>query len=441
MGPGGVVSGSVADATVCAAQALPTGAHASKSPRFAGAAAAGASTAESAEAKGEGLVKDFGQDQRLNGVGNEVSAASVPGSQEQEQALELEVKGLKKLFKTKKGIFTALDGVDIKIKPKSTVALLGPSGSGKTTLLRIISGLEEPTEGAVYFDGVDVTSVPVQDRNLGFVFQSYAMFKHMSIADNISFGLRIRKKDVDIDKRVEELLELVELPGIGNRYPSQLSGGQRQRIALARALANSPRLLLLDEPFGALDVMVRKNLRAGLKKIISRLGITTLFVTHDKDEAFDLADEVAIFHRGSIAQSGASEDVKRDPLSPFVLNFIHDVNKVPANCQLLRRMKYSTHKSMAMFQPKDMVVHTDMNAPGPLAPATVAERYNIGFMVKYSVKFDDGVEVELHASREDSNEGGSLDFDVGQRVYVFVDPNVFMDFEPEELDATPGATQ
>jgi len=202
---------------------------------------------------------------------------------------------------------SALDSVSLTVDGGSFVALLGPSGSGKTTLLRIIAGLAFADRGKVLFDDEDVTDLPVQDRGIGFVFQSYALFRHMTVARNIAFGLDMMKRKVrppraEIANRVEQLLDLVQMPGLGGRYPAQLSGGQRQRVALARALARNPRYLLLDEPFGALDAKVRKDLRSALRDIHDRLGVTTLFVTHDREEAFGLADQVAILNQGRIAQ-------------------------------------------------------------------------------------------------------------------------------------------
>jgi sulfate transport system ATP-binding protein len=208
----------------------------------------------------------------------------------------------------------ALRGVNLDIRDGELIALLGPSGSGKTTLLRVIAGLEAPSAGKIYFDGEDATAVPVQRRRIGFVFQNYALFKHMSVADNIAYGLRVlprgeRPKRTAIIKRVQELLDLMELPDIGGRFPRQLSGGQQQRIALARALAVDPRVLLLDEPFGALDAKVRKGLRRWLRELHDRTGHTTVFVTHDQEEALELADRVAVLNAGLLEQVGSADDV------------------------------------------------------------------------------------------------------------------------------------
>jgi len=234
------------------------------------------------------------------------------------------------------GQYPALDGVSLDLPEGEFVALLGPSGSGKTTLLRIIAGLEYAEQGHISFGGEEVTDLPVQDRGIGFVFQQYALFRHMTVARNIAFGLDVlprgkRPARADIDARVEELLGLVQLAGLGQRYPSQLSGGQRQRVALARALARNPRILLLDEPFGALDAKVRRELRKALRQIHDRLGITSIFVTHDREEAFALADRVAILNLGKIEQFASPAEIARAPANAFVRDFITDeVDEKPA---------------------------------------------------------------------------------------------------------------
>lgn len=228
--------------------------------------------------------------------------------------------------------YPALRGVSLEVQPGELLALLGPSGSGKTTLLRIIAGLEFPQAGQVAFGDQDVTFASAAARKVGFVFQQYALFRHMTVAKNIAFGLDVRKaKDrparAEINHRVEELLGLVELRGLGGRYPAQLSGGQRQRVALARALAVSPQVLLLDEPFGALDATVRKSLRKELRRIHNATGVTTIFVTHDQEEALDLADRVAILNQGSIEQVGTPQEVYDHPASAFVCSFVGETNR------------------------------------------------------------------------------------------------------------------
>jgi sulfate transport system ATP-binding protein len=223
--------------------------------------------------------------------------------------------------------FPALNGVSLTAPQGAFLALVGPSGSGKTTLLRILGGLEFPDSGTVRFADLNWLDVPARQRRAGFVFQQYALFKHMTVEKNIAFGLTVRSRKErpskqEITRRVEELLALVQLEGYGKRYPSQLSGGQKQRVALARALAIEPRMLLLDEPFGALDAKVRKDLRGWLRSIHERMGITTVFVTHDQEEAFALADLVAVMNAGRIEQYGTPADVRRAPKTPFVADFL-----------------------------------------------------------------------------------------------------------------------
>jgi len=223
--------------------------------------------------------------------------------------------------------FPALNGASFVAPQGSFVSLLGPSGSGKTTLLRILGGLEFADSGTVRFADLNWLDMPARIRNAGFVFQQYALFKHMTVADNIAFGLKVRPRNrrpssADIQRRVTELLALVQLPGLEDRYPSQLSGGQRQRVALARALAIEPRMLLLDEPFGALDAKVRKELRADLRRIHDHAGVTTVFVTHDQEEAFAVADLVAVMKDGRIEQYGTPAEVRRNPKTAFVSEFL-----------------------------------------------------------------------------------------------------------------------
>ncbi len=237
--------------------------------------------------------------------------------------MQIEIDEIAKEF----GPATALHPVSLSIPSGALIALLGPSGSGKTTLLRILGGLEFPTSGRVLFDGQDATGLTVQERRAGFVFQHYALFRHMTVFDNIAYGLRARPRKTrpsaaEIDRRVTRLLDLIQLPDIARRYPSQLSGGQRQRVALARALAIEPRMLLLDEPFGALDARVRKELRGGLRDIHDQTGLTTVFVTHDQDEAMELADLVVVMSMGRIEQVGRPNDIRARPRTEFVRAFI-----------------------------------------------------------------------------------------------------------------------
>ena len=229
--------------------------------------------------------------------------------------------------------FRAVHGVSLDIESGELVALLGPSGSGKTTILRMVAGLEYADSGKIHFGDIDATDIPVRDRGVGFVFQHYALFPHMTVAENVAFGMKVSKVKrgkQEIAARVAELLRLVRLDGLGKRFPSQISGGQRQRVALARALAVDPKVLLLDEPFGALDANVRRDLRRWLREIHDELGITTLFVTHDQEEALDLADRVVILKDGDIVQQGTPQEVCREPNSPFVMSFLGDANRLPA---------------------------------------------------------------------------------------------------------------
>jgi sulfate transport system ATP-binding protein len=238
--------------------------------------------------------------------------------------MKIEVRDLIRKF----GAYSALNRVSLDADDGELVALLGPSGSGKTTLLRIIAGLDFPDDGNVYFDGIDSTQLKIQKRHVGFVFQSYALFRHMTVFKNVAFGLEVMRGQGRLDKakvrdRVTELLQLVQLPGFENRLPHQLSGGQRQRVALARALAINPRILLLDEPFGALDAKVRKELRNWIKDLQHQLKITTFFVTHDQEEALEMADRVAVMNNARIEQIGTPSEIQDQPATAFVEEFIH----------------------------------------------------------------------------------------------------------------------
>ncbi len=279
----------------------------------------------------------------------------------------------------------AVDGVDLTIEDGEFLALLGPSGSGKTTLLRLLAGLETPESGALLFDGRDAATIAPNRRNIGFVFQHYALFKHMTVARNIGFGLAIRPRAArptkqQIAKKVDELLDLVQLPGLGGRYPNALSGGQRQRVALARALAIEPKLLLLDEPFGALDAQVRTELRLWLKDLHRRLGITSVFVTHDQEEALELADRVIVLRKGKIEQIGTPQAVYRDPKTAFVYGFLGQANQLPCTvangvartgdgCILAQDLAVPDGPADAWFRPHEI----DLVAPD-LAKTTLSGR-------------------------------------------------------------------
>lgn len=246
------------------------------------------------------------------------------------EPMNVTVENLEKSF----GVTAALHGVSLEIGTGELIALVGPSGSGKTTLLRLIAGLDFPDAGRVLFGGEDASTKSVQERNVGFVFQNYALFRHMSVFENVAFGLRVRERssrpdEAEIRERVLSLLDLVQLSGLEKRFPGQLSGGQRQRVAFARALAIKPRVLLLDEPFGALDAKVRKELRRWLREIHDRIGHTTVFVTHDQEEALELADRVVVMNQGRIEQVGGADDIYDTPATPFVFDFIGNSSALP----------------------------------------------------------------------------------------------------------------
>ncbi|MCG8270947.1 sulfate/molybdate ABC transporter ATP-binding protein [Aquamicrobium sp. NLF2-7] len=248
--------------------------------------------------------------------------------------MQVRVTNVRKEFDT----FPALHDVSLEIRSGELIALLGPSGSGKTTLLRLIAGLEQPTTGRIFFGEEDASEKSIRERNVGFVFQHYALFRHMTVADNIGFGLKVRPSGTrppatQIRQRASELLDLVQLSGLEKRYPAQLSGGQRQRVALARALAIEPKVLLLDEPFGALDAQVRRDLRRWLREIHEATGHTTVFVTHDQEEALELADRVVVMSQGRIEQVGTADEVYDDPNSPFVYGFIGDSSSLPVKVE------------------------------------------------------------------------------------------------------------
>ncbi|MCD1263432.1 sulfate ABC transporter ATP-binding protein [Shinella sumterensis] len=291
--------------------------------------------------------------------------------------MDVSVKNLRKEFDR----YPALHDVSLDIRSGELIALLGPSGSGKTTLLRLIAGLEQPTLGSIHFGDEDASHKTVQERNIGFVFQHYALFRHMTVADNIAFGLTVRPRGerppkAEIRRRVSELLEMVQLSGLEKRYPNQLSGGQRQRVALARAMAIEPRVLLLDEPFGALDAKVRKELRRWLREFHDRTGHTTVFVTHDQEEALELADRVVVMSQGKIEQVGSSDDVYDRPNSPFVFSFIGDSASVPVSIVdgsvrfrgdeigvAAPEGDIVSGEATLFFRPQDVAVVTDPSAP------------------------------------------------------------------------------
>ncbi len=312
------------------------------------------------------------------------------------------------------GSFKALDNVSLEIKSGSLVALLGPSGSGKSTLLRLIAGLELPDSGRILLTGKDATHQSVQERNIGFVFQHYALFKHMTVRQNIAFGLDIRKAaKKKIKARVEELLELVQLSGFGERYPSQLSGGQRQRVALARALAVEPNVLLLDEPFGALDAKVRKDLRAWLRRLHDEVHVTTVFVTHDQEEAMEVSDEVVVMNKGCIEQIGSPAQIYDHPASAFVMSFIGPVNVLPSSSGIFQGNGFDSAQPEMFLRPQDVIIETVSN--GSTAPARVSRIIHLGWEIQVELTLDDGQVVTAHLSRDRFDE---LRLEPQQRVYV-----------------------
>jgi sulfate transport system ATP-binding protein len=296
------------------------------------------------------------------------------------------------------GAYVALDDVSLEIEDGSLTALLGPSGSGKTTLLRVIGGLETPDQGSVVIGGRDVTHVTPQQRGIGFVFQHYAPFKHMTVWDNVAFGLSIRKRPKDeIRRRVGELLELVQIAHLADRYPAQLSGGQRQRMALARALAIEPGVLLLDEPFGALDARVRKELRAWLRRLHDETHVTTVFVTHDQEEAMDVADHIVVMDQGRIQQEGSPRELYEHPANEFVMGFIGPVNRL----------------GEAYVRPHDLEVQV---APFEDSEAATVERVvYLGFEVRVELIRRDGVRLWAQVPRDVAER---LELAAGQTVYT-----------------------
>jgi sulfate transport system ATP-binding protein len=294
--------------------------------------------------------------------------------------------------------YVALDNVSLAIPHGSLTALLGPSGSGKSTLLRVIAGLDQPDSGDVLISGEEATHVPARKRNVGFVFQHYAAFKHMTVFENIAFGMRIRKHPKqDLTARVHELLELVQLTGLAARYPSQLSGGQRQRMALARALAVEPRVLLLDEPFGALDARVRKELRAWLRRLHDDVHVTTVFVTHDQEEAMEVSDRIAVINEGRVEQVGRPRDLYEHPANEFVMTFIGPVNRL----------------GDAFVRPHDLELTLEPNGSTRLAKVTRV--IHLGFEVRVELALDDGVRLWAQATRNDVER---LRLDEGAGIYV-----------------------
>jgi sulfate transport system ATP-binding protein len=314
------------------------------------------------------------------------------------------------------GAYTALDNISLEVPNGSLTALLGPSGSGKTTLLRIVAGLEfaDPGQGVIKFHGENVSEVSAGKRGVGFVFQHYALFRHMTLAENVAFGLSIlpraqRPGKAEIAERVAQLLKLVKLEGLGKRRPHELSGGQRQRVALARALAIRPKVLLLDEPFGALDAQVRKELRRWLRQFHDEIGLTTLFVTHDQEEALELADQVVVMREARIEQVGAPQEIYDEPQSPFVYEFLGNVNKLPGSNGEV--MYVRPHEIEVLFAAEhnpliDQIGHVQhLFSAGPIASLTV--------------RLDEGQFVDVEISRKQLTE---LGLSVGDEIAVRARP-------------------
>ena len=297
------------------------------------------------------------------------------------------------------GAFTALEDVSIEVAAGSLTALLGPSGGGKSTLLRVIAGLERPDAGRVLIEGEDMTSRPAQKREVGFVFQHYAAFKHRTVRENVAFGLRIRKRPRnEIRDRVNELLDLVQLTGLAERYPAQLSGGQRQRMALARALAVEPKVLLLDEPFGALDARVRKELRAWLRRLHDEVHVTTIFVTHDQEEAMELADQIVLMNAGHVEQVGGPRELYEEPANEFVMTFVGPVNRLGDE----------------FVRPHDIELRLEPNGKSS-SRATVERVLHLGFEVRVELRLEDGRELHAQVTREEAER---LELVPGSEVFV-----------------------
>ena len=313
--------------------------------------------------------------------------------------MSIEVRNVSKRF----GDFVALDDVTVSLPTGQLTALLGPSGGGKSTLLRIIAGLDSADEGTISIEGTEATHLPAQKRNVGFVFQHYAVFKHMTVAKNVAFGLEIRKRPKDeIAHRVDELLRLVHLQQFSHRLPSQLSGGQRQRMALARALAVEPKVLLLDEPFGALDAKVRKELREWLRRLHDEVHVTTVFVTHDQEEALEVSDEIVVINEGRVEQIGTPDELYDNPANDFVMGFLGDVTTV--NGQRVR--------------PHDVDISTTPILAGA-AQGTISRMLRIGFEVRVSVLTDAGEEVAVELTKSQATR---LRLEEGTTVWVSPNP-------------------
>jgi sulfate/thiosulfate transport system ATP-binding protein len=324
--------------------------------------------------------------------------------------------------------FQALDRVSLDVQRGKLVALLGPSGSGKSTLLRAIAGLEIPDTGSIVIEGKDTTHLDVKKRNIGFVFQHYALFKHLTVKQNIAFGLEIRKQNRGfIRQRVGELLNLIQLQGLGDRYPAQLSGGQRQRVALARALAVQPQVLLLDEPFGALDAKVRKELRAWLRRLHDEVHLTSVFVTHDQEEAMEVADEIVIMNKGRIEQIGTPSEIYDRPKTPFVMSFVGEVNVLPSSARLFRTSQ--SQATDVYIRPHDLEIQ--LTDDGNSTKAIVQRIIPLGWEVQVELALPDNLSAIAHLSREKFDR---LDLNLERE--VFVKPKNTTLFSQQEIESS-----
>ncbi|HEY9762852.1 MAG TPA: sulfate/molybdate ABC transporter ATP-binding protein [Trichocoleus sp.] len=326
------------------------------------------------------------------------------------------------------GDFQAVKNVSLEVKTGSLVALLGPSGSGKSTLLRVIAGLEQPDTGRIILTGRDATKQSVQDRKVGFVFQHYALFKHLTVRKNIAFGMEIQKWPKEkIRRRVENLIDLVQLTGMGDRYPSQLSGGQRQRVALARALAVEPEVLLLDEPFGALDAKVRKDLRDWLRRLHDEVHVTTVFVTHDQEEAMEISDEIVVMNHGAVEQIGSPAEIYDRPATPFVMSFIGPVNVLSPNEALIPRWNAPTRSGDFFLRPHDIEILP--TAADEAVMAQVQRLIHLGWTIRVELILTDGQIVTAYVTREQVD-----DLELRPQQQVFVRPKTVKTFDrPTEV--------
>lgn len=351
--------------------------------------------------------------------------------------MTIEVRNLNKTF----GHFKALKDITLSIPMGELVALLGPSGSGKTTLLRIIAGLEFADSGSIIFDGADSTERNARERGVGFVFQHYALFRHMTIFENIAFGLKVRPRsnrpsEKTIKTKVDELLRLVQLDELGPRYPSQLSGGQRQRVALARALAVEPKILLLDEPFGSLDVKVRKDLRRWLRRLHDEIHVTSLFVTHDQEEALEVADRIVVMNKGQIEQVGSPDEIYDHPANPFVYDFLGRVNLFhgrvhngrvqigEVDLAVGQHLDTINEPAIAYVRPHDIELNRKPSEKGDIE-ARVEEVFAIGPLVRLElIRKDGGGRIEAELTRDRYNE---MKFKEGEDIFInFRNPRVFL---------------